>query len=160
MKITYRILMKKLRKVLWSSGMSPCVAVWKIHSISKQCDAFIFKGSRSISNAKELSTVVPPYPLIQYPRFTTAQKKKLEKQSNKRFINFKTCAKWEWAVTWWNPAGRVKKKLSRRENMILSKFSTAMKQACFGRKFPTWLIFTYGAMICVNWWVWCCVIEI
>jgi len=54
MKTTYRILMIKLRKVFWPSGMSPSIAVWMSPDVSKQCDAFIFKGSRSISNAKEL----------------------------------------------------------------------------------------------------------
>ena len=34
------------------------------------------------------------------------------------------------------------KKISRRENMILGKFSTVTKQACFGRKCPTGPIFT------------------
>jgi hypothetical protein len=44
-------------------------------------------------------TVVPPYPLIQYPRCAAARKKEIENYRNKLFISFKTRAKRERAVT-------------------------------------------------------------
>jgi hypothetical protein len=52
------------------------------------------------------NTVMPPYPLIQYVRFTMAQKKILNER-NKQFISFKTCAKRQRAVTWLNPAAQT-----------------------------------------------------
>jgi hypothetical protein len=51
--------------------------------------------------------VVPPYPLIRYPWFTAAWKRKLENQSNKWFISFKMRAKRERDVTWWNAAAQT-----------------------------------------------------
>jgi hypothetical protein len=59
------------------------------------------------SSSVHMSTGVPPYPLIQYPRFT-APPKNNENWRNKRFISFKPCAKLEWAVTWWNPAAQTR----------------------------------------------------
>jgi hypothetical protein len=53
------------------------------------------------------NTVVPPYPLIQYPRFTAAWKKKLENWRNKWFKSSKTPAKWERAITWSNWAAQM-----------------------------------------------------
>jgi hypothetical protein len=50
-------------------------------------------------------TVVPPYPLIHYPRFTMARK---QNYINKRFISFKTRAKRERVVTWLNPAAHMR----------------------------------------------------
>jgi len=50
----------------------------------------------------------PPYPRIQYLRFSAARKKKLENQRNKRFISFKTRAKRERALTWWKPAAQTR----------------------------------------------------
>jgi len=51
----------------------------------------------------------PPYPRIQYPRFQLSgvdprAERNLKNWRNKRFISFKTRAKRERAVTWWNPA--------------------------------------------------------
>jgi hypothetical protein len=72
---------------------------------------------------------VSPYPLIQYPRFTAARKK-CDNWINKRFRSFKTCAKWERDVTWWNPAGQTRPALDsysfvpvptlKRQNPLLS----------------------------------------
>jgi hypothetical protein len=52
------------------------------------------------------STVIPPYSLVHYPRFTAAWIRiwKLKK----RFISFKTRPKRERAVTWWNPAAQTR----------------------------------------------------
>jgi len=48
---------------------------------------------------------------FSYPRFTAARKKKLESKRNKRFVSFKTRAKPEQAVTWWNPAVQTRQVL-------------------------------------------------
>jgi hypothetical protein len=54
------------------------------------------------------STVMPPYPLIQYPRFqSSAAQKNLKIKRNKQFISFKTPAKRERATAWWNPAAQM-----------------------------------------------------
>ena len=44
---------------------------------------------------------------FSYPRFTAARKK-LEKLRNKCFISFKTRAKRERAVTWWNTPAQIR----------------------------------------------------
>jgi hypothetical protein len=63
--------------------------------IAKLCSIFHF-----------IYTVMPPYPLIQYLRFTTAQKK-IENWINQQFMCFKMRIKWEWTITWWNPAAQT-----------------------------------------------------
>jgi hypothetical protein len=51
-------------------------------------------------------TVVPPYPLIQLSAVYRGTKTR-ENYRNKQLMNFKTRAKRERALTWWNPAAQT-----------------------------------------------------
>jgi hypothetical protein len=50
------------------------------------------------------NTILPPYPVI---RSLPQPEQKMGNYRNKRFISFKTHAKWEQAIAWWNPAAQM-----------------------------------------------------
>jgi hypothetical protein len=58
---------------------------------------------------------------FSYLQFTTSQKT-FENERNKRFISFRTHAKREWAVTWWNPAVRTCPVLDSSSFVPIPKF--------------------------------------
>jgi hypothetical protein len=70
-----------------------------------------------------LYTGRPPYPRNQYPQFTVAWKK-FGKLKNKLFISFKTRAKWERAITWWNPAAQMHPVLDSCSVSLYPRFPT------------------------------------
>jgi hypothetical protein len=59
-------------------------------------------------DAAQNNTVVIPISMIQNPRFQLPLAlKKLKNWRNERFVSFKTVAKRERAVTWWNPSAQT-----------------------------------------------------
>jgi hypothetical protein len=69
-------------------------------------------------------TVVPPYPLIQYPRFTAARKK--NRKLNDRFVSFKTRAKRERTLTWSNLTAQTYPVLDSASSAPYSRFPTEL----------------------------------
>jgi hypothetical protein len=71
-----------------------------------------------------LYTIMPPYPLVQYSRFTTARKRNLKiKEIKTRFVSFKTRVKRERAVTRWNTAVQMRAKRER----AVTRWNTAVQ---------------------------------
>jgi hypothetical protein len=67
---------------------------------------YLYSNIRKCDN--NLYTVVPTYPLIQYPRIAAARKRNLKIKEINVLISFKTPAKRERAVTWLNPTAQTR----------------------------------------------------
>jgi hypothetical protein len=82
-----------------------CERAWGTQSVHGPCPSITTILSITAASISSV-TGVPPYSLIQYPWFTTVRKKigKLKKI----FVNFKTPAKRERAVKWWNTAAQTR----------------------------------------------------
>jgi hypothetical protein len=50
--------------------------------------------------------------------------KEFGNKRHKWFVSFKMCAKWEWAITWWNPAAQMRPVLDS------SSFATILTLPC------------------------------
>jgi hypothetical protein len=85
--------------------MTPSHSLHFINAVSgKDCHLIFGLLKYSV----KMSTGGPLYPRFQLYAVYRGPKKKLKNHKNKWFISFKTRAKREWAVTWWNPAAQTR----------------------------------------------------